>query len=174
MCIVTLFVTGLSRRWMSWLRSFVVSSVLPGKSWRKIFQVLIHFAPCTTHAIVISLIGFPRTSLYSVIIRGLEVTLHVPALKLKTPWPESASLLYRPSDRRLLVKLVPSFADGGCRMISLTDPYGRVLDFLYRSCYFSFKYLLNFSHENEWIPLQTHYLSKNLVVPGIEPGPLDL
>jgi hypothetical protein len=28
----------------------------------------------------------------------------------KTPWPESASELYRPSDRRLLAKLVPTFA----------------------------------------------------------------
>jgi hypothetical protein len=27
----------------------------------------------------------------------------------KTPWPESASELYLPSDRRLLAKLVPTF-----------------------------------------------------------------
>jgi hypothetical protein len=31
----------------------------------------------------------------------------------KTPWPESASELYRPNDRRLLEKLVPTFADRG-------------------------------------------------------------
>jgi hypothetical protein len=30
------------------------------------------------------------------------------------------------------------------------------------------------SHEAEWIPFQTHYLSENLVVPGIEPESLDL
>jgi hypothetical protein len=29
----------------------------------------------------------------------------------KNPWPEAASELYRPSDRRLLVKLAPAFAD---------------------------------------------------------------
>jgi hypothetical protein len=29
-----------------------------------------------------------------------------------TPWPESTSELYQPSDRRLSVKLVPTFADG--------------------------------------------------------------
>jgi hypothetical protein len=29
----------------------------------------------------------------------------------KTPWPQSASELYRPSDRRLSAKLVPTFAD---------------------------------------------------------------
>jgi hypothetical protein len=29
----------------------------------------------------------------------------------KTPWPESASELYHPSDRRLSAKLVPTFAD---------------------------------------------------------------
>jgi hypothetical protein len=29
----------------------------------------------------------------------------------KTQWPEYASELYRPSDRRLSAKLVPTFAD---------------------------------------------------------------
>jgi NADH:ubiquinone oxidoreductase subunit 5 (subunit L)/multisubunit Na+/H+ antiporter MnhA subunit len=31
----------------------------------------------------------------------------------KTPWPASASELYRSSDRRLSAKLVPTFADRG-------------------------------------------------------------
>jgi hypothetical protein len=31
----------------------------------------------------------------------------------QTPWPESASELYRPSDSRLPAKLVPTFADRG-------------------------------------------------------------
>jgi hypothetical protein len=35
---------------------------------------------------------------------------------------------------------------------------------------FSFKLLLNCTHEAEWTPFQTHYLSEILVVPGIEPG----
>jgi hypothetical protein len=30
-----------------------------------------------------------------------------------TPWPESANILNRPSDRRLSAKLVPTFADTG-------------------------------------------------------------
>jgi hypothetical protein len=34
----------------------------------------------------------------------------------------SASELYRPSDRRLSAKLVPPFADRGCRVVSATDP----------------------------------------------------
>jgi hypothetical protein len=33
--------------------------------------------------------------------------------KNKTPWPESASKLYQPSDRRFSAKLVPTFADKG-------------------------------------------------------------
>jgi hypothetical protein len=33
--------------------------------------------------------------------------------------------LYRPSDRRLSAKLVPTFADKGCRVVSATDPHGR-------------------------------------------------
>jgi hypothetical protein len=59
-------------------------------------------------------------------------------------------------------------------MVSVMDPYGRILGFLDRSCYFSFKWLLNFSHEVEWTLFQADYLSENLLVPGIEPGPLDL
>jgi hypothetical protein len=54
--------------------------------------------------------------------------------KKQTPWPQSAS--ERPSDRRLSTKLVPTFADRGCRVVSATDPYGRVVGFLDRSRYF--------------------------------------
>jgi hypothetical protein len=54
----------------------------------------------------------------------------------KTPWPESASELYRPNDLRLSTKLVSTFADRGCHMDSVTDPYGRILEILGRShCY---------------------------------------
>jgi hypothetical protein len=60
------------------------------------------------------------------------------ALK-KTPCPESASELYRPSDRRLSANLVSTFADRGCHVVSVTDPYGLILGFLDRSCYFFFQ-----------------------------------
>jgi hypothetical protein len=56
-------------------------------------------------------------------------------------------------------------------VFGVTDPYGRILGFLDRSRYFFFQVA---PHEAEWTPFQTHYLSENLVVPGIEPGPLDL
>jgi hypothetical protein len=59
-------------------------------------------------------------------------------------------------------------------MVSVTDLYGRILGFLERIRYFSFKKLLNCTHEAEWTSFQTHYFSENLVVPGIEPGILDL
>jgi hypothetical protein len=42
----------------------------------------------------------------------------------------SASKLYRPSDCRLSAKLVPTFADRGCHVVSVTDSYGRILGFL--------------------------------------------
>jgi hypothetical protein len=54
----------------------------------------------------------------------------------------------------------------------VTDPYVRILGFLDRSRYFSFKQLLSCTHEAEWTTFQTHYLLENLVAPGIEPGPL--
>jgi hypothetical protein len=56
--------------------------------------------------------------------------------KKRTRWPESASELYRPRDRRLLAKLVPTFADRVCHVVSVTNPYGRIVGFLDRSRYF--------------------------------------
>jgi hypothetical protein len=52
---------------------------------------------------------------------------------IRTPWPESASELYGPSDRLLSAKLVPTFEDRVCHVVSVTDPYGRILGFLGRS-----------------------------------------
>jgi hypothetical protein len=57
----------------------------------------------------------------------------------KTPWPESASELYQPSDSRLSAKLVPNFADVGCRVVSAMDSHGRSFGFLDRSSYFYFQ-----------------------------------
>jgi hypothetical protein len=51
--------------------------------------------------------------------------------------PESASELCRPSDRLLSAKLVPTFADRGCHMVSVTDPYCRNLSFLTGAATFS-------------------------------------
>jgi hypothetical protein len=47
----------------------------------------------------------------------------------QTPWSLSASELYRPSDRCMSAKLVPTFADRGCRVVSATDPQGSILVF---------------------------------------------
>jgi hypothetical protein len=40
------------------------------------------------------------------------------------------SELYRPSELRLSAKLVATFAGRGCHVVSVTDPYGRILGFL--------------------------------------------
>jgi hypothetical protein len=85
--------------------------------------------------------------------------------------PELASELYRPSDCRLSAKLMQTFADRGCLVVSVTNPYGRILGFLDRNRYFFSKYFLSYTHEAEWIPM---HFSENLVVLGIEPGSLDL
>jgi hypothetical protein len=44
---------------------------------------------------------------------NLQLTVEVNNNKEQTPWPESASELYRPSDRRLSAKLVSAFVDRG-------------------------------------------------------------
>jgi hypothetical protein len=68
---------------------------------------------------------------------------------------------------------VPTFADRGSHVVSVTDPYGRILDFLDQSRYFFFQVAPQF-YEAEWTPFQTHYFSENLVMLGIEPESLDL
>jgi hypothetical protein len=57
---------------------------------------------------------------------------YVQTNKKQTPWSESASELYRLSDRRLPAKLVPTFADRGCHLVSVTGPNCRILGFLDR------------------------------------------
>jgi hypothetical protein len=52
-------------------------------------------------------------------IYGLRMQINKTKL---TPWPESASGLHQLSDRCLLAMLVPTFADRGFHVISVTDP----------------------------------------------------
>jgi hypothetical protein len=68
----------------------------------------------------------------------------------ETPWPESASELYRPSDRRLSAKLVPTFEDRRCHVVSVTDTYGRYFGFLDRSRYFFFQVALQL-YSRGWV-----------------------
>jgi hypothetical protein len=49
-----------------------------------------------------------------------------------------------------------------------------LISVFYTEAAISLKQLLNYPHEAEWTPFQTHYFSEYLVAPGIEPGPLDL
>jgi hypothetical protein len=49
----------------------------------------------------------------------------------QTPWSELASKLYRPIDHRLSAKLVPTFADTVCHVVSMTDSYGRIIGNIY-------------------------------------------
>jgi hypothetical protein len=44
--------------------------------------------------------------------------------------------LCRPSDRRLSLKLMPTFADEGCHVVGVTGLYDHILGFLDRSRYF--------------------------------------
>jgi hypothetical protein len=67
--------------------------------------------------------------------------------------------LYRPSFRRLLAKLVPTFADRKCCVVSITDSYGRNLNFYNTAATFSFKELLSCTHEAEWTQFQTYNFS---------------
>jgi hypothetical protein len=52
----------------------------------------------------------------------------------QTPWPESASELYRPSDRRLSVLRIE-----GVHVVNAMDPHGHILGCLDRSHYYFFQ-----------------------------------
>jgi hypothetical protein len=92
----------------------------------------------------------------------------------QTPWPQSASELYHPNDCRLSAKLVPTFAHRGCCVVSKTDPYGRIFGFLDRSRYFFFQLAPQLYSRGRVNPVPDPLPLKNLVAPGIVPGPLDL
>jgi hypothetical protein len=51
----------------------------------------------------------------------------IPSFFFFAPWSESASKLYRPSDRRFSAKQLPACADRGCRVVGVTDPSVRIL-----------------------------------------------
>jgi hypothetical protein len=51
--------------------------------------------------------------------------LTIPKTETKLCGFSPQAKLYRLSDRRLSAKLVPTFADRGCRMVRATDPHGR-------------------------------------------------
>jgi hypothetical protein len=57
----------------------------------------------------------------------LRRTINVIWTKLRGFSPQAN---YRPSDRSLSAKLVPTLADRGCRVVSATDPHGRNLGYL--------------------------------------------
>jgi hypothetical protein len=48
----------------------------------------------------------------------------------QSPLLESATELYLPSDLRFSVKLVPTFTDRGCRLVSVTDPFSNIFTYL--------------------------------------------
>jgi hypothetical protein len=85
-------------------------------------------------------------------------------LHKKTPWPESAIKLYRPSDRRLSAKLLPTFADRGWHVVSVTDLYGRIFGFLDRSRYF-FSQVAPKLYSQGWVvPVQDPLLTNSVAL----------
>jgi hypothetical protein len=94
-------------------------------------------------------VSFPKATrgLEPISYRGALVSTPLHATKTKkncTPLPESASELYRPNDRRLSAKIVPTFTDRRCHVVSVTDSYGRILGFLDRFYMTQYVFLHNF------------------------------
>jgi hypothetical protein len=72
--------------------------------------------------------AFPHTTFWTVINKQKQTNSVV--------WVRERTI---PSDRRLSAKLLQTFADRGCHVVSVMDPYGRILDFQDRSRYFFFQ-----------------------------------
>jgi hypothetical protein len=86
---------------------------------------------------------------YRTIIKALaDKRKQFPKLK-RTPFSESASELYRPSDRRLSTNFLPTFVDRECHVVSVTYPYGRKRDFLDWSPYFLFRVFHTYKLKDE-------------------------
>jgi hypothetical protein len=62
--------------------------------------------------------------------RHLQLVLKLHGLSLRVNYTDRATSACRRSDCQL-------FADRGCHVVSVTDPYGRILGFLDSSRYFS-------------------------------------
>jgi hypothetical protein len=90
--------------------------------------------------------------LWSIFIRYYAVIMIIRKTKLNSV-ASVREQLYRPSDRHLPAKLVATFADRGCHVVSVTDPPA----FETGTATFSFKWLLSFSFEAKWTPFKTHY-----------------
>jgi hypothetical protein len=74
----------------------------------------------------------------------------------------------------LVSEVSANFADRGCCVVNVTDPYCRILDFLYRSSYFIFQAAPQL-YSRGWVdPVPDPLLLRKSGSAGIEPWPLDL
>jgi hypothetical protein len=90
-----------------------------------------------------------------------------------TPWPESASELYRPSDHHLLANLMPTFVKRGVsRSQHGGSPMAVISVFKTGAAIFFFQEAPQL-YSRGWVdPIPNS--SENLVAQGIGPGPMDL
>jgi hypothetical protein len=63
---------------------------------------------------------------------------------------------------KMSAKLVPTFSDRGCRVVSSTDPYSHILDFLDQSRYFSIQIAPQFYSWGWVYSVQDPLLSQNI------------
>jgi hypothetical protein len=104
-----------------------------------IFKIYCHAYTGIPTATLLSMVK-NHYSTYEVLFYGAHERITGLLIVIITPWLESsANELYLLSDHQLSAKLVPTFADIGCRAVSSADPYGRNIRFLDRSRYFFYQ-----------------------------------
>jgi hypothetical protein len=81
----------------------------------------------------------------------LKLTIKLPVLSPRPNYTDRATAA------SLSAKLVPTFENRGCRMVSATDPHGRILAFLGLSRYYFLQVAPQLYSRSEWSPFQNHY-----------------
>jgi hypothetical protein len=100
--------------------------------WKRNWQIQILFMIKLRAGYIISFLATIKLSIFFCLYR-------LPSKNTELHGLSPASELYRPSNRRLSAKWLPTFADRGCHVVSVTDPYGRILAFLDRNRYFFYQ-----------------------------------
>jgi hypothetical protein len=107
---------------MYWYLRFTISTIFTYFKNSSLLMTLVNFwdTKNTKHVHVPSL----NVSAEKAEVFPCTMNWNIKQTNKQTPWSDSASELYRLSDRRFSAKWLPTFADKGCHVVSGADRYG--------------------------------------------------
>jgi hypothetical protein len=105
-------------------------------------------------------IVLPKVFMYILRLHSILSTKKYSLVGFKLRGFESASELYRSSDRRRSAKLLSTLVDRACHVVSATSLSDRNFDFLDLEPLLFLPIASQIVHEGEWTPFQTHCCSE--------------